>query len=78
MGMSGAQETAFRLFATTHRPALRQAAFLLCGDWHKANDLVQTALNYPFGPDAGSEAHGNQPLPLDSLVALAEDKAFTF
>jgi len=44
MGLSNAHETAFRLFATTHRPALRQAAFLLCGDWHKADDLVQTAL----------------------------------
>ena len=44
MGMSAAQEAAFRLFATSHRPALRQAAYLLCSDWHKADDLVQTAL----------------------------------
>ena len=30
------------------------------------------------GPDAGSQAHGEQPLALDALVALAEDTAFTF
>src|SRR3954470_23029516 len=34
--------------------------------------------NYPFGPDAGSQAHGDQPLALDALVGLAEDKDFTF
>ena len=44
MGLSNAHENAFRLFATTHRPALRQSAYLLSGDWHKADDLVQTAL----------------------------------
>jgi len=42
--MSAADEGAFRAFAFTRRPALRRAAFLLCGDWHQADDLVQTAL----------------------------------
>lgn len=42
--MSAQHESAFRAFALTRRPALRRTAFLLCGDWHQADDLVQSAL----------------------------------
>jgi RNA polymerase sigma-70 factor (sigma-E family) len=42
--MGVANEDAFRAFALSRRPALRRTAFLLCGDWHQADDLVQTAL----------------------------------
>ncbi|HET7531050.1 MAG TPA: SigE family RNA polymerase sigma factor [Mycobacteriales bacterium] len=42
--MSAADEGAFRAFALSRRPALRRTAYLLCGDWHQADDLVQTAL----------------------------------
>jgi RNA polymerase sigma-70 factor (sigma-E family) len=42
--MSGRDEDAFRAFALSRRPALRRTAFLLCGDWHQADDLVQSAL----------------------------------
>src|SRR3954453_1188158 len=42
--MSAVNEDAFRAFAVTRRPSLRRTAFLLCGDWHQADDLVQTAL----------------------------------
>ena len=47
---------------------------------HRPDGVVVMAQesNYPFGPDAGSQAHGEQPLALDALVALAEDEAFTF
>jgi hypothetical protein len=34
--------------------------------------------NYAFGPDAGTEAHGGEPLTLDQLTTLAEDPEFTF
>lgn len=34
--------------------------------------------NYSFGPDAGSQPPGTQPLTLDQLVHLADDPAFTF
>src|SRR5947208_11763940 len=44
VGMSAASEDAFRAFALSRRPGLRRAAYLLCGDWHQADDLVQTAL----------------------------------
>lgn len=41
---SGASEDAFRAFALSRRPALRRTAYLLCGEWHQADDLVQAAL----------------------------------
>lgn len=44
VAMSLAQEAAFRAFAISRRAALRRTAYLLCGDWHQADDLVQTAL----------------------------------
>jgi RNA polymerase sigma-70 factor (sigma-E family) len=42
--MADANEDAFRAFALSRRPALRRTAYLLCGDWHQADDLVQAAL----------------------------------
>lgn len=42
--MSLASEGAFRAFALSRRPALRRTAYLLCGDWYQADDLVQSAL----------------------------------
>jgi hyaluronoglucosaminidase len=34
----------FAEFAENTSPRLRRMAFLLCGDWHAAEDLAQTAL----------------------------------
>jgi RNA polymerase sigma-70 factor (sigma-E family) len=42
--MSQAEESAFRSYAVSRRPALRRTAYLMCGDWHQADDLVQTSL----------------------------------
>jgi RNA polymerase sigma-70 factor (sigma-E family) len=36
-------------FATITSPRLRRTAFLLCGDWHTAEDLAQTTLAKVFG-----------------------------
>jgi RNA polymerase sigma-70 factor (sigma-E family) len=41
-------ETEFTEFAVAMSPRLRRAAFLLCGDWHTAEDLVQTTLTKVF------------------------------
>jgi DNA-directed RNA polymerase specialized sigma24 family protein len=35
-------------FAEVMSPRLRRTAFLLCGDWHTAEDLAQTALAKVF------------------------------
>jgi DNA-directed RNA polymerase specialized sigma24 family protein len=40
--MTSADE--FVEFAATAAPRLRRMAFLLCGDWHLSEDLVQTTL----------------------------------
>lgn len=36
-------------WVSTSRDGLRTTAFLLCGDWHLADDLVQDALTRVFG-----------------------------
>lgn len=41
-------EQQFTEFATLAAPRLRRTAFLLCGDWHMAEDLAQTALAKVF------------------------------
>jgi RNA polymerase sigma-70 factor (sigma-E family) len=38
----------FAEFAETASPQLRRTAFLLCGNWHTAEDLVQTTLAKVF------------------------------
>lgn len=44
--MTSAEE--FAEFARVMSPRLRRTAFLLCGDWHTAEDLAQTALAKVF------------------------------
>lgn len=44
--MTSAEE--FAEFARMMSPRLRRTAFLLCGDWHTAEDLAQTALTKVF------------------------------
>lgn len=38
------REESFRSWATASRPRLRRTAYLLCGDWHLAEDLAQETL----------------------------------
>jgi RNA polymerase sigma-70 factor (sigma-E family) len=42
-------EDRFREFAREHSAALRRTAYLLCGDWHLADDLTQQTLIKLFG-----------------------------
>jgi RNA polymerase sigma-70 factor (sigma-E family) len=39
-----ADEAAYREYVTHRIDGLRRTAYLLCGDWHTADDLVSTAL----------------------------------
>jgi RNA polymerase sigma-70 factor (sigma-E family) len=54
--MRAASEDRFREFARQNVGPLRQFAYLLCGDWHLAEDLVQTALHKMYG--AWPRIHG--------------------
>ena len=38
------RETAYVDYVTVRRDYLRRVAYALCGDWHRADDLVQIAL----------------------------------
>lgn len=53
---------------------------ILTAEVHRPDGVVVQAQesDYPFGPDAGTQAHGDQPLTLDQLVSLATDAKFTF
>ncbi|MEU7526218.1 SigE family RNA polymerase sigma factor [Saccharothrix sp. NPDC042600] len=42
--MGTADEQGFREFAVGHAAALRRTAYLFCGDWHTAEDLMQASL----------------------------------
>ncbi len=42
--MRAADEESFRRFAVEHAARLRRSAFLFCGDWHLAEDLMQQTL----------------------------------
>jgi RNA polymerase sigma-70 factor (sigma-E family) len=42
--MRDEDEDAYREFVTARLPHLRRVAFLVCGDWHLAEDAVATAL----------------------------------
>jgi RNA polymerase sigma-70 factor (sigma-E family) len=44
MGRAGDREVAFNEFAGAMTPKLFRSALLMCGDWHLAEDLVQTTL----------------------------------
>ena len=39
----GDRDTAFAAYFAARSEAMRGTAYLLCGDWHRAEDLVQTA-----------------------------------
>lgn len=41
-------DEAFRAFANRAAPDLQRAAYLLCGDWHIAEDLVQNTLTNAY------------------------------
>ena len=41
--MRGNKDEAFAEYFVARSDAMRGTAYLLCGDWHRAEDLVQTA-----------------------------------
>ena len=74
----GAGDDQFVEFVRARTTALRRTAFLLCGDWHHAEDLVQTALiklfrAWPKVSHGGEDAYARQVL---VRVAIDESRRF--
>ncbi len=44
MGEASGRDLEFTAYVVARRAHLRRTAFLLCGDWHGAEDLVQITL----------------------------------
>jgi len=42
--MRASEQADFEAYVSARAAALRRTAYLLCGDWHEAEDVVQTAL----------------------------------
>jgi RNA polymerase sigma-70 factor (sigma-E family) len=42
---SSARDTEFREFVVSRQRTLRREAYLMCGDWHRAEDFVQITLS---------------------------------
>ncbi len=78
--MSSHQE--FTQFAEGAAPRLRRTAFLLCGDWHTAEDLTQTALAKVFvawrriAHEYGAHAYANRTL-VNTYLAQRRRKRVT-
>lgn len=57
------REAEFTDFVAARQTHLRRVAYALCGDWHKAEDLLQTSLTKLYvawprlGPDSSPEAY---------------------
>lgn len=47
--MRAADDAEFSRYVSARRDAVRRTAFLLCGDWHQADDLTQTAFVKLYG-----------------------------
>jgi RNA polymerase sigma-70 factor (sigma-E family) len=47
--MRASDEREFREYVDARLPALRRTAYFLCGDWHLAEDVAQTALIRLYG-----------------------------
>lgn len=62
--MGPEEESAFAEYFTARREQVRRTAYLLCGDWHKADDLAQTA----FVKLHGAWSRVRDPKALDAYV----------
>ena len=47
--MGKAHDGEFSAYVAARGPALRRTAYLACGDWHRADDITQTALMKLYG-----------------------------
>jgi RNA polymerase sigma-70 factor (sigma-E family) len=51
-------EAQFSVYVTARRDRVRRTAYLLCGDWHRADDLTQIAFVKLYGAWSGIRDYG--------------------
>jgi RNA polymerase sigma-70 factor (sigma-E family) len=72
MGRDDDEQRQFAEYFTARRDAVRRTAYLLCGDWHWADDLTQVA----FTRLAASWRQVREPLALDAFVRTCLTRAY--
>ena len=68
--------TEFADFASAASPRLRRTAFLLCGNWHTAEDLAQTALAKAFASWPRVRRAGNPDAYVRRIMVNANSSRF--
>jgi RNA polymerase sigma-70 factor (sigma-E family) len=56
--MGPEEEAQFSVYVTARRDRVRRTAYLLCGDWHRADDLTQIAFVKLYGAWSGIRDYG--------------------
>ena len=56
--MGPEEEAQFSVYVTARRDRVRRIAYLLCGDWHRADDLTQIAFVKLYGAWSGIRDYG--------------------
>lgn len=56
--MGPEEEAQFSVYVNARRDRVRRTAYLLCGDWHRADDLTQIAFVKLYGAWSGIRDYG--------------------
>jgi RNA polymerase sigma-70 factor (sigma-E family) len=71
MAMRGDQEREYREYVAARLPRLRRTAYLLCRDWHAADDIVSITLTKLFRHWARARASHNLDAYVRGMLARA-------
>ena len=66
------QETTYVEFVQARRAHLRRVAYAVCGDWHRADDLLQTALVKLYVAWPRLRLHGREEAYVRRIIMRAE------
>ena len=65
------RDAAFSEFVASRRTHLRRVAYAVCGDWHRADDLVQTALTKLYVAWPRVRREGNEEAYVRTIIVRA-------
>ena len=69
---TGDRDAAFSEFVAARRGHLRRVAYAICGDWHRADDLVQTALVKLYVAWPRIERNGGEEAYVRTIIVRAD------